>query len=86
MSSESKSALDQHIAELEGRAEALKALLDQRPAKRPLIIEFSGSPKAGKTRAISGLELFLTRNGIKVEVYTERASISPIKSKGHSKL
>jgi predicted NUDIX family phosphoesterase len=83
MSSESKSALDQRVAELEGRAEALKALLEQRPAKRPLIIEFSGSPKAGKTRAISGVELFLKRNGIKVEVYTERASISPIKSKGH---
>src|ERR1017187_8445795 len=83
MSSESKSALDQHIAELESRAEALKALLELRPAKRPLIIEFSGSPKAGKTRSISGLELFLKRNGIKVEVYTERASVSPIKSKGH---
>jgi hypothetical protein len=68
MSSEPRTALDQHIAELEGRAEALKALLEKRPAKRPLVIEFSDSPKAGKTRAISGLELFLKRNGVKVEV------------------
>ena len=83
MSPESRSGLEQRIAELEGRAEALKALLDGRPAKRPLIIEFSGSPKAGKTRSIAGLELFLKRNGIRVEVYTERASVSPIKSKGH---
>ena len=71
------------IAELESRAAKLKDLLDARTAKRPLIIEFSGAPKAGKTRSISGLELFLKRNGIKVEVFTERASVAPIKSKGH---
>jgi len=80
---EPRTELDRQVADLEGRAEALKALLESRPAKRPLIIEFSGSPKAGKTRTIAGLELFLKRNGIKVEVYTERASVSPIKSKGH---
>jgi hypothetical protein len=38
-------------------------------------MEFSGSPKAGKTRCLSVLDLFLKRNGIKIEVYTERASI-----------
>jgi hypothetical protein len=68
---------------LEERAAKLKAFLETRPAKRPLILEFSGSPKAGKTRCISVLELFLKRNGIRTEVYTERASVSPIKSKGH---
>jgi pantothenate kinase len=56
------------IRDLENRAATLKTLLDSRSAKRPLIIEFSGSPKAGKTRCISVLELFLKRNGIKVEV------------------
>jgi hypothetical protein len=71
------------IKDLEKRAAELKTFLETRPAKRPLIIEFSGSPKAGKTRCISVLELFLKRNGLKAEVYTERASISPIKSKGH---
>ena len=71
------------IADLESRAAKLKNLLGARTAKRPLIIEFSGAPKAGKTRSISALELFLKRNGIKVEVFTERASIAPIKSKGH---
>ena len=71
------------IGELEARAEKLRVLLEKRPARRPLIIEFSGAPKAGKTRSISVLELFLKRNGIKVEVFTERASIAPIKSKGH---
>jgi predicted NUDIX family phosphoesterase/thymidylate kinase len=71
------------IANLESRAGKLKKLLDLGSAKRPLIIEFSGAPKAGKTRSISVLELFLKRNGIKVEVFTERASIAPIKSKRH---
>jgi predicted NUDIX family phosphoesterase/thymidylate kinase len=71
------------IADLESRAAKLKKLLELGAAKRPLIIEFSGAPKAGKTRSISVLELFLKRNGIKVEVFTERASVAPIKSKGH---
>jgi predicted NUDIX family phosphoesterase len=71
------------IAKLEAEALRLKALLEKRTAKRPLIIEFSGGPKAGKTRLISVLELFLKRNGIKTEVFTERASISPIRTKGH---
>jgi predicted NUDIX family phosphoesterase len=71
------------IAELESRAAKLKGLLEKRTADRPLIIEFSGAPKAGKTRSISVLELFLKRNGIKAEVFTERASIAPIRSKGH---
>jgi predicted NUDIX family phosphoesterase/thymidylate kinase len=73
----------EQILELETRAAKLKELLDTRTAKRPLIIEFSGAPKAGKTRSISVLELFLKRNGVKVEVFTERASVAPIKSKGH---
>ncbi len=83
MSNPPRSAFDSEVANLEKQVEELKLLMGQQPAKRPLIIEFSGSPKAGKTRSISVLELFLKRNGIKVEVFTERASVSPIKSKGH---
>lgn len=74
---------DPAIRELEDSATEIKRLLDQRVAKRPLIIEFSGSPKAGKTRAISVLNLFLRRNGINVEAFTERAAVAPIKTKGH---
>lgn len=70
------------IQELETKAEELRKLLSKRAAKRPLIVEFSGSPKAGKTMAISVLSLFLKRNGIKVEAFAERASVSPIKGKG----
>jgi predicted NUDIX family phosphoesterase len=71
------------IKGLESEAARLKGLLEKRGAKRPFIIEFSGAPKAGKTRAISVLELFLKRNGLKTEVFVERASIAPIKAKGH---
>jgi predicted NUDIX family phosphoesterase len=71
------------ITNLESQAEQLKTLIEGAKAPRPLIIEFSGLPKSGKTSLISVLQLFLKRNGIKTEVYTERASISPIKKKGH---
>jgi predicted NUDIX family phosphoesterase/thymidylate kinase len=76
-------AILKKIEDLESRAAKLRQLLENGTAKRPLIIEFSGAPKAGKTRSISVLELFLKRNGIKAEVFTERASIAPIKTKGH---
>jgi hypothetical protein len=49
----------EQIKGLESRAAQLRDLLEKRSAKRPLIIEFSGAPKAGKTRSISGLELFV---------------------------
>ncbi len=71
------------IARLEAEAAKLLAQLNGGLAKRPLIIEFSGLPKAGKTRTISVLELFLKRNGIRVDVFVERASIAPIRTKGH---
>jgi hypothetical protein len=71
------------IARLEANAEKLRSQFDSGVPKRPLIIEFSGLPKAGKTRTISVLELFLKRNGFKVDVFIERASVAPIRTKGH---
>ena len=83
MNSPAKQSDLEQIAKLEAKALQLKRLLDKGSAKRPLIIEFSGAPKAGKTRCISVLELFFKRNHIKAEVFTERASIAPIRQKGH---
>ena len=40
---------------------------------RPFIIEFCGTPKAGKTLCVDVLSKFLSRNGIPVYVVTERA-------------
>lgn len=51
--------------------------------KRPLIIEFTGLPKAGKTTVVNSLSMFLRRNGISTIVITERASVCPIKNKHH---
>jgi len=49
--------------------------------RRPIIIEFCGSPKAGKSSCMGSLDLFLRRNGYKTKVLTERASICPVESK-----
>jgi Ni2+-binding GTPase involved in maturation of urease and hydrogenase len=49
--------------------------------RRPIVIEFCGSPKAGKTSCISALEMFLKRNDIRTTVITERGAICPIYNK-----
>lgn len=69
------------IAELEQKAEAILKCIGE--IKRPVFIEFCGTPKAGKTTAMSSLELFLRRNGFKVEIIRERASVCPIPKKNH---
>src|SRR5215471_6733215 len=74
---------DPIIESLEAQARDILRLLQARTAKRPLIIEFSGSPKSGKTTAIGVLSLFFRRNNFRVETFTERASISPLTRKGH---
>jgi hypothetical protein len=72
------------IDSLEAQALEILRLVRSRIAKKPLIIEFSGSPKSGKTTVISVLSLFFRRNDFRVETFTERASISPIANrKGH---
>lgn len=54
-----------------------------RQADKPLFIEFSGTPKAGKTTAVDGLHLFLRRNGFRVTVLQERAAMCPLPNKHH---
>jgi len=49
--------------------------------KRPIIIEFCGSPKSGKSTCIASLEIFLKRNGFKVKTVFERAGICPVSDK-----
>lgn len=69
------------IAELEQKAESILKYIGE--TKRPVFIEFCGTPKAGKTTALSSLDLFLRRNGFKVEIIRERASVCPIPKKNH---
>lgn len=49
--------------------------------KRPLIIEFTGLPKSGKTTVSNSLSLFLRRNDIPPYIVDERASVCPIPNK-----
>lgn len=69
------------IKELQKLAEDVLALKQEHRQKRPIVIEFSGSPKAGKTSCINSLELFLKRNGFSVSIVQERASVCPVSDK-----
>ncbi len=53
-------------------------------ARKPIVIEFAGVPKAGKTTTLGQLQSFLKRCGFNVEVVVERASVCPIRDKKHS--
>jgi len=69
------------IKELEELAKlVLQAKKTARP-RRPIVIEFCGTPKAGKSSCVSSLNLFLKRNGFKTKVLAERASVCPIQDK-----
>lgn len=71
----------QIINELQALAEEVLKLKAEHRQKRPIVIEFSGSPKAGKTSCINSLELFLKRNGFRVKIIQERASVCPVSDK-----
>lgn len=53
-------------------------------ARKPLVIEFAGVPKAGKTTTLVHVQRFLKRCGFRTDVVVERASVCPIRDKKHS--
>jgi predicted NUDIX family phosphoesterase/thymidylate kinase len=63
--------------------QAAKILKSKRKvlARRPIVIEFSGTPKSGKSSCITSLDIFLRRNSFRTKVLTERASVCPIENK-----
>lgn len=69
------------IDKLQELASDVLKLKNTQRQKRPIVIEFSGSPKSGKTSCINSLELFLKRNGFRVEIIHERANICPVYDK-----
>lgn len=71
----------ENIAKLERLAQEVLQLKNVHRQRRPIVIEFCGSPKAGKTSSINSLNIFLKRNGFKTAVLTERASVCPISDK-----
>jgi predicted NUDIX family phosphoesterase len=52
-------------------------------ASRAFVIEFAGTPKAGKTTSVEAIRHFFQRQGFRVHVLIERASVCPIPMKGH---
>ena len=52
--------------------------------RKPVVIEFAGVPKAGKTSILGQLQGFLKRCGFRVSVVVERASVCPIRDKKHA--
>ena len=71
------------IKELEKLVQQVLDLKSSRTQRRPLFIEFCGSPKSGKSTTINSLSMFFRRNGLKTAVLTERAGICPIQNKTH---
>lgn len=74
--------MDKKAKGLQRRAENAASKFDA-AARKPIIIEFSGTPKAGKTSTISAIQSFFKRCGFDVEVVVERASVCPIRDKRH---
>ena len=68
--------------ELAQKARALLPIL-RRQARRPYIVEFAGTPKAGKTTSLHVLHRFLRDCGYQVHVMRERAGDCPVAMKGH---
>jgi predicted ATPase len=69
------------IKELESLAKTVLDLKNEVIPRRPIVIEFCGSPKSGKTSCINSLDLFLRRNKFRTRVQSERASVCPVRKK-----
>jgi len=69
--------------DLQIRAEALAEEF-RKKGRKPVVIEFAGTPKAGKTTTLSSVQAFLKRCGFKVEIVVERASVCPIRDRKHA--
>jgi predicted NUDIX family phosphoesterase/predicted ATPase len=76
-----KSERKQIIHDLQNLAAEVIELKKTSRHKKPIVIEFSGSPKSGKTSCINSLEVFLKRNGFKVEIIHELARECPVSEK-----
>ncbi len=76
-----KDDVESNIKELEKTAERILDLKRQANPRRPLVIEFCGSPKSGKSACINSLDMFLRRNKFRTRILSERASVCPISDK-----
>jgi hypothetical protein len=75
------SEIAKRVDELERRADRLLGVL--KFATRAFVIEFAGSPKSGKSTSVEAIRHFFVRQGFRVHILVERASVCPIPMKGH---
>lgn len=71
---------DEAVQELKDLADAILYHKRHR-RRRPIVIEFAGSPKSGKSSCCGALDLFLRRNGFNTSVISERSHFAKIKDK-----
>jgi hypothetical protein len=72
------------MAKTELQSKAEKLLEEFRELKRPpLVVEFAGVPKAGKTSTLNQVHAFFRRCGFRCEVVVEWASVCPVRDKKH---
>ncbi len=69
------------IKSLEAQAAQILEAKKSVPLRRPIVIEFCGMPKSGKTTSIESLNIFLRRNKIRSTVIAERAAVNKIPNK-----
>jgi len=69
------------VERLTEKAEKLRGLLNY--ASRAFVVEFAGTPKAGKSTAVEAVSHLFRRKRFRVHVLRERASFCPIPMKGH---
>ena len=53
-------------------------------ARTPIVVEFAGVPKAGKTTTLTHVQTFFKRCGFRTDIVIERASVCPIRDKKHA--
>ena len=75
-------ASQRRFRNFEKESQALHAILE-RQARRPFVLEITGTPKAGKTTLIARVADFLGACGWRVRVLKERAEECPLPMKGH---
>ena len=69
------------IVRLENAVVELRRQMTEVMPRRPIVIEFCGSPRSGKTQSINSLSVFLRRNQFRVHTIVEQAAINPIPNK-----
>lgn len=81
MTDRNEAAALSDIVRLENAVLELRAKMTEVMPRRPIVIEFCGSPRSGKTQSINSLSVFLRRNQFRVHTIVEQAAVNPIPNK-----